>query len=135
MNGFWRVLADLVIVLHYGFLLYLVVGGFLAVRRPRTIWLHALAAIWGSLIIITRVPCPLTAAQNYFREQDGLPPLRAGFIQLYVRGTIYPARLEVAVQILVALIVAMSWIRFARRRRAAFPAARHSADHASSAGS
>lgn len=114
----WRVLADAVVVIHYGFLLYLIVGGFLAWRRPALIWPHAVAAIWAVLILTTHVPCPLTAAQNYFRGHIGLAPLREGFIQVYVRGTLYPARAETVVQLLVGAVVVASWLGFVHRWRA-----------------
>lgn len=117
MTGVWRVLADVVVAVHYAFLLYLIVGGFLAVRWPRTIWLHLAAAVWGALIVTTQVPCPLTAVQNALRERGGLPPLHSGFIQNYVKGVLYPARLETLTQVLVALVVVVSWVVFVRRRR------------------
>ena len=40
----YRLLTTLILVLHFGFLVYLVVGGFLAWRWPRTLWLHLVAA-------------------------------------------------------------------------------------------
>lgn len=116
MNAIWQLLADLVVVVHYAFLLYLVVGGFLAVRRPWTIWLHLAAAVWGTLIITTKVPCPLTAAQDFFRERAGLAPLRSGFIDNYVKDVLYPARFETETRVLVATIVAVSWVWFLRAR-------------------
>jgi hypothetical protein len=115
----WRLLADLMVGLHFAFLAYLIVGGFLAWRWPRTIWLHLVTAAWGLLIIVVQVPCPLTWAQNEFRDLGGQSRLRDGFIQVYVRGTFYPAQYERASQIVVGAIVAASWIGFAvvRRRR------------------
>lgn len=116
MTTVWRGLAELVVGVHYGFLAYLVVGGFLARRRPRTIWLHLAAAVWGVLIVTTGVTCPLTVAQNALRGWGGLPPLRSGFITGYVKGILYPARYETATQVLVALVVVTSWAVFLSRR-------------------
>ena len=117
MTVAWRVLADVVVGVHYAFLLYLLVGGFLAQRRPGTIWLHLAAAVWGTLIVTTRVPCPLTAAQDLFRRRGGLAPLHGGFIGTYVKGVLYPARWETATQVVVALLVAGSWVAFLRHRQ------------------
>ena len=116
MNVVWRALADVVVGLHYAFLLYLVVGGFLAARWPRTVWLHLAAAVWGTLIVTTRVPCPLTAAQNFLREQGGLRALHGGFISGYVKGTIYPARFETLTQAAVATVVVASWVFLVHHR-------------------
>jgi len=113
----YRLLADGVAGVHYAYLAYLLVGGFVAWRWPRTIVLHAIAAVWAVLIIATPVPCPLTAAQNALRERGGQPPLRESFINTYIRGTFYPASHETDTRVLVAAVVAASWIGFAIRMR------------------
>jgi Protein of Unknown function (DUF2784) len=112
----YRVLADGVAGLHYAYLAYLLAGGFIAWRWPRTIAAHIVAAIWAVLIIATPVPCPLTAAQNALRELGGQPPLPDSFINIYIRGTFYPAAHETEVRVVVAGIVAVSWIGFALRQ-------------------
>jgi hypothetical protein len=113
----YRLLADGVAGVHYAYLAYLLVGGFVAWRWPRTIVLHAIAAVWAVLIIATPVPCPLTAAQNALRERGGLPPLHESFINTYIRGTFYPAAHETDTRVVVAGVVAVSWIGFALRMR------------------
>jgi hypothetical protein len=112
----YRVLADGVAGLHYAYLAYLLAGGFIAWRWPRTIAAHIVAAIWAVLIIATPVPCPLTAAQNALRELGGQPPLPDSFINIYIRGTFYPASHETDVRVMVAGIVAVSWIGLALRQ-------------------
>jgi Protein of Unknown function (DUF2784) len=37
-----------VVVVHFAFLGYLIVGGFIALRWHRTIWLHVPTVPWGS---------------------------------------------------------------------------------------
>jgi hypothetical protein len=113
----YRLLADGVAGVHYAYLAYLLVGGFVAWRWPRTIALHAIAAVWAVLIIATPVPCPLTAAQNALRERGGQPPLRDTFINTYIRGTFYPAAYETETRVVVAGIVVASWVGFAVRMR------------------
>ncbi len=113
----WRLLADLVVAVHFGFLAYLLVGGFLAWRWPRTILTHAVAALWALLIVVVDVPCPLTGLQNALRERGGQHRLSDGFIETYVRGTFYPAAYERASQVIVAVLVLVSWVGFALRRR------------------
>jgi len=113
----YRLLADAVAGLHYAYLAYLLVGGFVAWRWPRTIALHIFAAVWAVLVIATPVPCPLTAAQNALRERGGQPPLRDSFINTYIRGTFYPAAHDTETRVVVAGVVAASWIGFALRMR------------------
>ena len=114
----YRLLADGVASVHYAYLVYLLVGGFIAWRWPRTIVAHIVAAIWAVLIIATPVPCPLTAAQNVLRELGGQSALPDSFINIYVRGTFYPAAHETETRAVVAAIVVVSWIGFVLRRRA-----------------
>lgn len=113
----WRTLADAVVAVHFAFLAYVVLGGFVAWRWPRTIVLHALAAAWGLLIVTVAVPCPLTALENQFREWGGEDPLHQGFIGTYVTGTLYPAGDERLVQVIVGVVVLTSWVGLALRRR------------------
>jgi Trk-type K+ transport system membrane component len=113
----WRALADAVVVAHFGFLAYVVLGGFVAWRWPRTIVLHVLAAAWGLLIVTVAVPCPLTALQNQLRERGGEAALHQGFIGTYVTGTLYPAGDQRLVQALVGVVVLTSWVGLVIRRR------------------
>jgi Protein of Unknown function (DUF2784) len=128
----WRWLADGVVGLHYGYLAYLVGGGFLAWRFHRTIALHALAAVWAALIVVTKVPCPLTALQNTLREQGGQRPLTDSFINLYVRGELFPNDMIGLAQLLVGVVVLTSWVGFALQLRQA-GAGRSGSDSAATA--
>lgn len=116
MDTMWRALADVVVGVHYAFLAYLVVGGFIAWRWRKTIWLHIAAAIWAVLIVVTKVPCPLTALQNHFRESAGQRPLSSSFINLYIRGTFYPANDQTLAQLAIAVVVLTSWFGYIRLR-------------------
>lgn len=111
----YRGLALAVVAVHVGFLAYVILGGFLAWRWPRLILPHVLAIGWAASSVSTRLPCPLTGLQNWARARGGLPTLPAGFIDSYVRGTFYPADHERLAQVLVGLIVAVSWLGYARR--------------------
>ena len=46
----YRLLADVVVVVHLGFVLFVVLGGFLLRRWPKLMYVHVPAAIWGVLI-------------------------------------------------------------------------------------
>ncbi len=108
-------LALTVIALHFVYLAYLVCGGYLAWRWPRTITVHALAVIWGTLIIVTEVTCPLTWLQNTLRTRGGQQELDLSFIDTYVRGVFFPADHEVAARVVVALVIGTSWLGVASR--------------------
>ena len=75
-------LADGVALGHGAFLAYVVVGGLVALRWPRTLPLHVAAALWGLLVIAASVRCPLTVAEDRLRVLGGEVPLPGGFIDL-----------------------------------------------------
>jgi hypothetical protein len=115
---FYRLLADASVVAHLAFIAYVIFGGFIAWRWPRTIWLHLVCAGWGFIGVVVGIVCPLTILENWARRQagqSGLPP--EGFIDHYLTGVIYPESLLVEVRIGVAVVVVASWVGFIVRRR------------------
>jgi hypothetical protein len=114
-------LLDVILALHFGYLAFLVLGGFLAWRWPRVFWVHAAAAVWAVLIVAAWVDCPLTWAENWARRRAGMAPV-SGFIDHYLTNVVYPARYLQEVRLAVALVILVSWIgvyvRWRRRRRA-----------------
>ena len=116
MSTVWRWSGDGVVAVHLGYLAYLLAGGFVAWRWPRTILLHAIAALWAALMVATPVDCPLTAAQEEFRRRAGQAPLHAGFVDVYIKGRLYPADRTGVAQIVVGIVVAGSWTGLAARQ-------------------
>ena len=110
MTGTYHALLDAVVGLHFAFLGYVVAGGFFAWRRPWTALPHAGSVLWGLSGLAVPVPCPLTNLENALRTRAGEPPLHSGFIDQYVQGVLFPARLTPLVQVLVAATIAVSWI-------------------------
>lgn len=108
-------LAVAVAGLHYAFLAYLVGGGYLAWRWPRSLTMHILAATWGFVVVAASLPCPLTAVQNWLRRRAQEPVLARSFLNTYVRGVFYPANHEQLVQASAALLILASWAGFGLR--------------------
>lgn len=136
----FRVLATTTLVVHFAYLAYVVFGGFLAWRWPRTIWLHLAACAWGLIVIGAlgvQVECPLTWLENWFRLQAGDPELTKGFVDRFFEGALYPPRYTGLLQFLAALTVAVSWIgvglRWRVRRRRNTTDTRKSEDPSSNA--
>lgn len=109
----FRVLDDITVAVHYLVMGYIVFGGFLAWRWRWTIVAHALFICWAVItLVFPWANCPLTLAENYFRQQGGLPQLNGGFIDTYITGILYPTNDVHLVQIIVGLLVLVSWIGF-----------------------
>lgn len=128
----YRLLTTLILTVHFGYLAYLVLGGFLAWRWPRTIWLHVAAACWGATIVgadllAGGLTCPLTYAEDWSRRRAGEVGLTTGFIDRYLEGVVYPERYAAVAQALAGTAVLASWLGYAVRRRRARRAGRAAA--------
>ena len=113
-------LADAVVIVHLLFVLFVVGGGWLAVRWPRLIWVHLPAAIWGAAIEFAGWICPLTPLENWLRHRGGELGYTGGFVQHYLLPALYPASLDRPMQWFlggaVLLINALAYWRLWRLR-------------------
>ena len=116
----YRVAADLVLVVHLLFIGFVVGGAFLAWRWPRIIWVQLPAMVYGALIEFVGFTCPLTPLQDYLLRRGGETAYRGGFISHYLIQAIYPAGLTRGIQIglglFVLLIAAVGYGGYLRRR-------------------
>ena len=100
-----HLLADLIVVVHFAFLAFVVVGGVLAVRWPKLAWVHVPAAIWGVWIEWSGQICPLTPLENLLRQRAGEAPYSGGFIAHYLLRVLYPEGLTRGVQVVLGVLV------------------------------
>ncbi len=116
-------LADLVLVVHFGFVAFAVGGGLAALRWPRLAWLHLPALAWAAAVMLFGWTCPLTPLEQALRLRAGLESYTGGFIDRYVVTVLYPPGLTRAHQVGLgaalaagnAAVYAALWRR--RRRR------------------
>ncbi|NIS61836.1 MAG: DUF2784 family protein [Proteobacteria bacterium] len=103
----YRVLADIILVLHFAFILFAVFGGLLVFIWKRFAWVHLPAVVWAALISIAGWICPLTPLENWLREMGGAISYRSGFIDHYILPIVYPDAdfLTRRVQILLGLLL------------------------------
>jgi len=92
------ILADLIVALHFGFILFVSLGGLLVLKWPKLMWLHLPAAIWGASIEFAGWICPLTYLENRLRSASG-GQYASDFIEHYLMPIIYPAGLTREIQI------------------------------------
>ena len=106
----YRALADAAVVAHFGFLVFLVLGGLAAGRWRRLIWPHVFSVAWSVGILTVGQRCPLTALERWATARAGGPVSDEGFIDRYVEGVVYPGSLTGPVRAAVALVVVVSWL-------------------------
>jgi hypothetical protein len=129
----YRLLADLVLLVHLAFVAFVLLGGLLVLRWPRIAWLHLPAVAWGAWIEFTGSICPLTPLEIDLRERGGQAAYSGGFIDHYVTALIYPEGLDRRQQVVLGVIVLTlnagiyAWLLWRRRRISRGEPARHPA--------
>jgi len=118
----YRTLADVVLVLHLGFVGFVVLGGLLVVKRPRWAWAHVPAAVWGVIVEYTGWICPLTPLELALRERGGSAGYPGGFLEHYVTAVLYPVGLTRGWQIALGSLalgfnVVVYWLATHQRSR------------------
>lgn len=101
----YRILADLVVGVHALFVVFVVAGGLLALRRPWVAAAHLPAAVWGALIEFRGWICPLTPLEKSLRAAAGGAGYQGGFIEHYLLPVLYPAGLTRGVQLVMGCLV------------------------------
>ena len=120
----YRHLADLVLVLHFAFVVFAVLGALLVLRWQRLVWIHVPLALWAVVVELTGWMCPLTPLEKSLRNTGGAAGYPGGFIEHYLLPVIYPPGLTREVQIVLglallainALVYRAVWRRWRRSR-------------------
>ena len=89
----FRILADLVSIIHFLFVVFVLLGGLLTLRWSWMPWLHLPALGWGAIVALCGWYCPLTPLENALRRAGGSEPFAGGFIEHYLLQILYPAGL------------------------------------------
>lgn len=101
----YRLLADLVVLSHLAFVLFVGAGGLLVLRWPRLAWAHVPVAFWGVVVSWAGWVCPLTPLENWLRARGGEPGYRGSFVEHYLVPLLYPAGLDRTHQLLLGALV------------------------------
>jgi Protein of Unknown function (DUF2784) len=117
-----RLAAEAVLLLHLAFIVFAVLGGWLALRWRWMPWLHLPAATWGVIVEWSGSICPLTYLENHFLRLAGESGYAGGFVERYLWPLIYPQDLTRQHQMAIGLLVlvmnlAAYAVVYARRQR------------------
>jgi hypothetical protein len=109
----WRILADLLVVLHLAFAAFVVFGGFLAWKWRWALFAHPLALAWGFWVEISGQICPLTPLEVHLRRLAGEVGYPGGFLEHYLVPLLYPPGLTRGDQwVLAALLFAINIVAY-----------------------
>ena len=101
----YTILADLVLIAHLMFVVFVLGGGLLALKWRWIAWLHLPAAVWGAVVEFTGWICPLTPLENWLRVQGGKTSYEDDFTTYYFLPILYPVDLTREVQVLLGTVV------------------------------
>jgi hypothetical protein len=99
----WRALADLVLLIHLAFIVFVIVGGFFASRWRWLPWIHLPAVAWAIILEFSGWICPLTPLENSLRQASGEAGYPGGFLEHYLVPVVYPEALTPEIQIYIGL--------------------------------
>ena len=109
----YGLLANAVVIVHVGFVAFVVFGGILAWRWRRIAWIHVPTLLYGATIEFVGWVCPLTPLENHFRRLAGQSGYAGGFIEHYIIPVLYPTdwtiRLRVVLGTFVLVVNALAY--------------------------
>ena len=123
----YSVVANLLMIVHFWFVLFVILGGLLLFWWPRLAFVHLPAAAWGVMIELNHWICPLTPLEQSMRHAAGQDGYTGGFIDHYINPLIYPEGLTPQIQqvlgfslLLLNVLIYGIWLlqRFIVRKRA-----------------
>jgi hypothetical protein len=119
----YPLLANLVLIVHLAFVIFVLCGGLLVLRWRRVAWLHLPAVAWGAVVEFTGWICPLTPLENWLRTQGDEATYAGDFIVRYLQAILYPEALTPNIQVMLGALVLVvnltiyGWLWQAGRRR------------------
>ena len=109
--------ANILMSVHFMFILFVILGGLLLFWRPRAAFIHLPALAWGVMIELNSWICPLTPLEQSLRHAAGEEGYSGGFIEHYIIPLIYPEGLTPEIQqtlgffmLLLNAIIYLAWL-------------------------
>lgn len=101
----YKLFADLILLAHFIFIVFVICGGLLIIRWPKIAFVHLPAVVWGATVEFFGWICPLTPLENHFRYLAGYNQYSGDFILRYLVPLIYLENLTTALQTVFGLLV------------------------------
>ena len=127
----WRLLADVVLVVHLAFVLFTALGALLVWRWPRLALVHVPVLVYGVVIEVVGFQCPLTPLEKSLRRRAGDAGYDGGFVEHYIVPVLYPGEWTATVRISVSVVLVVGnalvyWLIWRTRTRRAAGSAEQS---------
>jgi len=101
----YEFLATFTLIIHFLFIVYVILGGLFFFIKPWTLYFHIPAFIYGVYVEFTQSICPLTYLENFFLSKAKVATYSTSFIQNYLIPIIYPINLTKELQIILGIFL------------------------------
>lgn len=118
----YSLLADIVMVLHFSFIVLVIFGGLLVLRWQQFALVHLPAVLWALFLELRPgTLCPLTPLEQTLRQHAGESSYTGGFVEHYLGPVIYP---DITIQdqyllglVLLLFTLMIYWVVFRKWRK------------------
>jgi hypothetical protein len=83
-------LATFALAIHLLWILWVIFGAFRTRGRPILTAFHILSLVWGIIVELSPLPCPLTLLEQMFEQQAGGGGYQGAFLTHYLDRLVYP---------------------------------------------
>lgn len=90
MPGFYRAMAAFVLLLHAVYIAWVIFGALFTRGRTRLAALHVGTLLYGIIVEISGLWCPLTALEQWLEMRGGVSPYHGPFLLHYLDAVVYP---------------------------------------------
>ena len=111
-------LAVAVLVIHLGYITWVIFGAVFTRGRPRLAWLHVATLVYGTVVEFLGLWCPLTVLENWLEVRAGIAPYGGAFLLHYLDALLYPMIPPILLSVGAALVCLFNLGIYARRYRA-----------------
>jgi len=101
----YEFLATFTLIIHFLFILYVILGGLFFFIKPWTLYFHIPVFFYGVYVEFTQSICPLTYLENFFLSKAKVATYSTSFIQNYLIPIIYPVNLTKELQIILGVFL------------------------------
>jgi len=102
---FAKIAADITLLVHLTFILFVVFGGLIVLYRQWVAWFHIPMVLWASFINLIGWVCPLTPLENTYRSAAGQAGYEGGFVEHYIARLVYPEGLTYELGVILGISV------------------------------
>jgi hypothetical protein len=85
-----QLLASLVLAIHLLWILWVIFGAFWTRGHATLSAFHLLSLIWGIIVELSPLPCPLTLAEQFLEQAAGTGSYHGAFLTHLLDRVVYP---------------------------------------------